>query len=85
MHKKFKTFLKDTYKEGDIISSKEMVKYIEENKLRDSFGIIKDYNDIKHIAYSSDFWKLDYVNLSNFNWNSDKNFKNKSMSSHPIV
>lgn len=28
------------FKIGDIISSKEMVKYIEDNKLRDSFGII---------------------------------------------
>ena len=73
------------YKYGDIITSKDMLKYIEQNKLRNSFGIINDYNDMKEIAYASEFWKLEYVDLNNFEWIADKTFKNKSIKAYPIV
>lgn len=74
-----------SYKLGDVISSKEMMNYIEDNQLRDSFGIIDDYNEIKNIAYASDYWKLENVDLSNFNWIADKNYENLSMNFYPIV
>jgi hypothetical protein len=80
-----KDYLNEKYNIGDILTSKQMIDYIFDNKLRNSFGLIKDYNDVKDIAYSSDLWKLEYVNLNNFDWIADKDFKNKSIKFHPIV
>lgn len=74
-----------TFNQGDILTSREMIDYIENNKLRNSFGVIDDYNDIKEIAYSSEYWELKYVELSNFDWIADDKFKNKSLNSYPIV
>lgn len=70
---------------NNILTPKQMVNYIENNELRDSFGIIDDYNEIKDIAYSSDIWKLEYVDLSNFNVVADKKYDNKSINLPPIV
>jgi len=74
-----------SFQPGDILTSREMYNYIEYNKLRDSFGIIKDHNDIKEIAYSSELWELKHVKLSNFNWVADSVFNNKSLNAYPIV
>lgn len=73
------------YNIGDILTSKEMVNYIIDNKLRDSYGIIKDINDVKYIAYYSETWKLENVELNNFDFYADKDFKNKSQKAYPIV
>ncbi len=70
---------------GDILTSREMYNYIEDNELQNSFGFIEDDDEIKEIAYSSELWELKYVKLSNFNWFADSTFNNKSLNTYPIV
>jgi hypothetical protein len=72
------------HKIGDIISGREMVDYILDNKLRDTGGLI-DYNEAKEIAYASDNWTLKMINLDNFDWFVDSKYKNKSINIYPII
>lgn len=68
--------IKKLYK--DFLSDSEMVNFILDNNLRDSYGII-DYNDAKEIAYSSENgYNLTLVKLSDIcNWIFDNPYKTK--------
>jgi len=72
------------YKEGSILSYRQMIDYILDNQLSDFDGMF-DYNDAKNIASASDTWKLTKINLNNFDWICDKNYNNKSTNTYPII
>ena len=85
----YNKFLKEnnnnhTYKEGDIITKGEMLDYILNNNLSNHTGIF-DYNEAKEIAYASNRWELTRVDLNNFDWVCDPDYKNKSINKHAIV
>lgn len=63
----------------------EMVNFIDDNKLRDSNGML-DYNDAKEIAYATrDNWKLTLVNTKDVcDWVFEKPYKTK-INIPPIV
>ena len=49
-----------------------------------SIGLM-DYNDAKEIAYASDKWTLEMVNLDKFGWYVDSKYKNESIDAYPII
>lgn len=57
-----------------VLTSDEMISFMEHNSLRNSSGEL-DYYDIKHIANAVDKWELTDVPLSVFDWVADSSYK----------
>lgn len=66
-------YIKNTFQKT--LSCREMVDFILNNSLNDSFGKL-DYNDAKEIAYSADKWNLELVNMKDVcDWVFEKPYK----------
>lgn len=73
------------YELGDVLTSWQMTEYALRHKLRDPWGI-RDEEEIKQtISYAAQYWRLEIIDLSEFEHVCDPDYKNRSAKADPIV